>query len=548
MTTERDRFRVVMDLVDAALDLPAAERDAMLARDCADDDVRAEAKRLLDADARAGDFLDEPAAHRIRAGAMIGPFRLATLLGRGGMGEVWIGERVSDFEQKVAVKLLPIGDDSATARFVRERQILARLAHPRIAKLLDGGVTAEGRPWLAMELVEGLALMDHVTTNDLDIDARLALFVEICDAVQFAHQNLVVHRDLKPSNVIVTTAGDPKLLDFGIAKLLESDDHGLTKTNERPMTLDYAAPEQVRGDVVTTASDVWALGVILHELLTGVRPYGATSRVDLEQAILAAAPTRPSSSATSRSDKRELRGDLDAIVLKAMRRDPTERYASVEALATDVRYRLDHAPVVARGGARAYLIRTAMRRHRVAFVVSALVLTSLVVGLVSTLWQARRAREEARRAEQAQEFLISMLRAFDPREGGDKPITQRDILERGEARVSELSAQPEVQARLLQVFAETWYGMGEYDRAKIPGERALEIERRKLGSRSSIEVASTLIVLGDIDFEKGDFVASARKFEEALSIAREVWKARKRARRRRRDERARRQQTQAHRL
>jgi serine/threonine protein kinase len=225
--TERERFAAAMALVDRALDATTGEREAILAT-CTDDVVRAEARRLLAADAAAGDFLEEPAVvasavdalvqpSRAGAGDRVGAFELVTLLGRGGMGEVWVAARVgADFEQRVALKLLPVpGDDDAAARFRRERRILARLEHPGIAKLLDGGVTADGRPWLAMELVDGRHLTAHC--SELDVDERLQLFVEICDVVQFAHRNLVVHRDLKPSNIIVAADGKPRLLDFGIA-------------------------------------------------------------------------------------------------------------------------------------------------------------------------------------------------------------------------------------------------------------------------------------------------------------------------------------------
>ena len=518
MTTDRARFARVMALVDEALDVPAAEREAKLSA-CEDEDVRDEARRLIEADARADGFLDEPAAKRAREGAVFGPFRLVSLLGRGGMGEVWIAERTgADFEQQVALKLLPMtDDDAAVARFRRERQILARLAHPRIAKLVDGGVTDEGRPWLAMELVEGEDLSSHAKHHALDVEARLRLFAEVCDAVQFAHQNLVVHRDLKPSNVLVTKDGEPKLLDFGIAKLLESDDRELTRTNERPMTLDYAAPEQVRGQAVTTATDVWALGVMLHELLTGARPYRGADRLEVERAILAATPTRPSSSITDGKTKRRVRGDLDAIVLKAMRADPKDRYPTAEALAADVRRHLDHAPVEARGGARSYLLRAAIRRHRVAFVVSTIVVVSLVSGMASTLWQAHRAREEARKARQTQDFIISILQAFDPHKAGGKTITQRDILERGEARVSELGDEPEVQARLLQVFAETWYGMDEFERARGPAKRALAIEERVFG-KDSVDAAKTTLLLGEIDYEEGDYAKAQTTYAALVPV------------------------------
>ena len=463
--------------------------------------------------------LDEPSGTVV--GERIGPFRVVSFLGRGGMGEVWVAEREgADFEQRVALKLLP--GEGRAARFLRERQILARLSHPHIARLLDGGVTPEGRPWLAMELVEGLALLEHCVTKELDLDARLRLFVAVCDAVQFAHRNLVVHRDLKPGNILVDANGEPKLLDFGIAKLLGEDDASgtqLTHVGERPMTPDYASPEQVRGEDITTATDVWALGVVLHELVTGVRPHRGNVR-EIERAILESTPARPSSRVEG-ALRRRLRGDLDAIVLKALRREIDERYPSAEALAADVRRHLEGAPVSARGGATGYLIRATVRRHRLAFGFSGLVVAALVAGLVGTMWQARRAREEARKAEQAEEFLADMLRAFDPTEQGGQPVTQSEILARGEARVTEeLGDQPEVQARLLRVFAETWLNLGEHDRALAAAEKALALQRAALGPRNA-EIAKTLKILGDVHFDQARLDDAERAYTEALSITRD---------------------------
>ena len=551
MTTELEqaRFRRVMELVDQALDLPHDERDVLLARECEDPVLRTEVEKLLAADADASECLSETAAMKLpsllselaeAAGddeapmTSVGPFRLVSRLGRGGMGEVWVAERTdADFEQKVAVKLLSggRGGPDAVARFGRERRILARLTHPNIARLLDGGVTPEGQPWLAMELVEGKTLVAHCREHSLDLAARLRLFAEVCDAVQFAHRNLVVHRDLKPANILVTEAGVPKLLDFGIAKLVEEETDGpaLTRTGERPMTPEYAAPEQVRGDVVTTATDVWALGVILHELLTGVMPYATTgkSRSQVEKAILEGMPARPSTRVgepvaglSPSALRRALKGDLDAIVLKAMRLEPEQRYAAAEALAADLRRHLSGAPVLARGDATGYLIRTTLRRHRVVVGFSALVLVALVAGLVGTLWQAKRAREEAQKSERALEFLVGVLRAFDPVERGGKPVTQSEILERGEARVTQdLADQPEAQARLLAVFAETWFNIGDVARARPPAERAASLQRATLGARS-LELARTLVLLGRIDSFRGELPASERELEEALAIAR----------------------------
>jgi serine/threonine-protein kinase len=554
---DRDRFQAAMALVDRALDLPAAEREAFLARECPDPGLRAEAKRLLDADsdAEAGALLSGPAGARMPsalaslappgpardlAGTQVGPFRLTTFLGRGGMGEVWVAERVgADFEQKVAVKLLQPGGDAAAldARFRLERRILARLAHPRIARLLDGGVSGDGRPWLAMELVEGLALTEHCASRALGVEARLALFLAVCEAVQFAHRNLVVHRDLKPGNILVGAGGEPKLLDFGIAKLLEEDDSGaLTRADERPMTPHYAAPEQVRGEAVTTASDVWALGVILHELLTGVRPFATTGkgRAEVERAILETAPSRPSSRVAAQPGgatglpgglapdalRRRLKGDLDAIVLKALRREPENRYPSAEALADDVRRHLQGLPVLARGDATGYLVRSFVRRHRVGVGFSALVVAALVAGLVGTLWQARRAREEAKKAEAAQAFLASMLAVSDPAESKGKPISQHELLARGEERIErELGSEPEVQARLYRVVGDVYMQMGEWNESVRALRRSLALYEAIPGQGGAVR-ANVLRELGNALFEAGDYRGSDRYFGEALAIFR----------------------------
>ena len=537
-----------MDLVDELFDLPEEERQRVLAR--AEPELRVDATKLLEADARRDELLSRPVAAllpaalraldssprdpRAREGTRVGPFRLVSLVGQGGMGEVWVAERTAtDFRQKVAVKLLhPRGDAATTAaRFRQERRILARLAHPRIARLLDGGTTEDGCPWLAMEFVEGLSLTEHCEAKGLGIEDRLRLFAQVCDAVQFAHRNLVVHRDLKPSNVLVASDGGPKLLDFGIAKLLQEDEDDdsratLTRTGERPMTPDYAAPEQVRGDAVTTATDVWALGVMLHELLTGVRPYrGSSPRSagEVERAILEAAPSRPSAHTGDKAKRRRLKGDLDAIVLKALRLRPEDRYPSAEALASDVRRHLEGLPVTARGETAAYLLRSFVHRYRLAVGASAFGLAVVLASLVGTLWQAHRAREEARKAEQVQEFLLGLLQSFDPMEHGGRPVNERDILVRGEERLPrELGDRPDVQAKLWRAFGRTWFNMGAYDNAKPAVERALALERASLGPRSE-EEAQSLILLGDIDgVRRADLDEATRSYEAACSIYRET--------------------------
>lgn len=520
--TEQEQFAAAMELVDRALDSSASEQAAILAS-CVDSEIRARAKRLLDADAVAGTFLESRAQLAdVAANDQIGPFRILELLGRGGMGEVWLGERVdADFVQRVAIKILPsAGDRDAAARFRRERRVLARLDDPRIAKLLDGGVTSDGRPWLAMEVVEGRELL--AACKDLELEAKLRLFAEICDVVQVAHRSFVIHRDLKPSNILVTADGVPKLLDFGIAKLMPTDadsDDGLTRTSERPMTLHYASPEQIRGAEITVASDVWSLGVILHEILVGARPYVGTSRVETEAAILAAEPTRPSSK-VDRVRARELRGDLDAIVMKALRAAPSERYPSAEALGADVRHHLARSPVVARGDATGYLLRAMVRRHRAGFAVVTLVLAIVVAGIAATVWQARQAREQSARASRVSNLVVELLESFDPDRSSTGPLSQREILERNSARLSELAGDPTAQARLLVVFAQTWLDLRDPHRALPLAERAVQLAH--VFEPHGITLAKALDVRGNIEYDMQELDRATRDFSEALEVAREV--------------------------
>ncbi len=511
-----------MELVDRALEGSASERAAILAS-CADSEIRVRAQRLLEADAAADGFLELPAhPPGLAVGDPIGPFQIRALLGRGGMGEVWLGERVdADFGQRVAIKVLPItGDRDAAARFRRERRVLARLDDPRIAKFLDGGVTNDGRPWLAMELVEGPDLL--VACRSLELEAKLRLFAEICDVVQAAHRSLVIHRDLKPSNILVTADGLPKLLDFGIAKLMtpEADSEGgLTRTSERPMTLHYASPEQIRGGEITVASDVWSLGVILHEILVGARPYTGGSRVETETAILAAVPSRPSAKLEG-ARARELRGDLDAIVMKSLRAMPGERYASAEALGADIRHHLARSPVAARGDATGYLLRAMVRRHRAGFAVAGLAIGLLVAGIAGTVWQARRAREQTAKAERAANLVVGVLESFDPDRVTSSPWSQREILERSGARLSELASDPDAQARLLVVFAQTWLDLGDQRRALPLANRAVVLGYTF--DPGGLGLAKALEVRGNIEYDMLELVRARYDFADALQIAMDV--------------------------
>jgi non-specific serine/threonine protein kinase/serine/threonine-protein kinase len=397
-----------------ALDRPASARHAWLGRACATDgELQREVQSLLDAHDAAGTFIETPAAGR-RAetsrdpaaaerliGRRLGAYRIDRLIGQGGMGVVYSGRRDDGhYEQEVAIKLIAMSGfpDRARQRFQQERQILASLEHPCIARLLDAGTSEEGLPYLVMELVDGVPVDTFCDRRGIDLDGRLRLVGRICDAVQHAHQHLVVHRDLKPSNVLVTPGGVPKLLDFGIAKLL--GDGAGDGTTMPLMTPEYASPEQIRGEAISTATDVYTLGVLLYRLLTGCPPYEprADRPHDLARAICDDEP-RPPGTVSVHAFRPRLAGDLDAIVLKALCKDPARRYASVEQFSEDIRRYLSGLPVLARRDTVVYRAGKFMRRHRAASIGAALVVLTLVAGVVATSRQADAARAQRVRAE-----------------------------------------------------------------------------------------------------------------------------------------------------
>ena len=431
-----ERWQQVRAILDRAIALPASERSPYLDENCADDkELRHEVESLLRSHEDAGSvFLKLPAANLVgaldgdsldRVGRRIGVYQILEQIGHGGMGEVYHGIRADgQYEKHVAIKLVRGGFVSALLleRFRHERQILASLDHPNIGRLLDGGTTEDGTPYLIMELIEGERLDSYCDAHRLSITERLKLFCQICSAVQYAHQRLIIHRDLKPSNVLVTADGTPKLLDFGIAKLVDPEAMAEV-TMVRPMTPEYASPEQIRGEAITTASDVYSLGVVLYELLTGRSPYPGETRSShqLAQAVCEIDPAKPSTAVVKpfpsvsgdRSDaqtsdqlsslregspaklRRRLAGDLDNIVAKAMRKEPHQRYSSVEQLAEDIRRHLGGLPVTAVKGSFAYRARKFVRRNRMAIAAGALLAITLLGGIVATIRQARIARKQA---------------------------------------------------------------------------------------------------------------------------------------------------------
>ncbi|MBI1765318.1 MAG: serine/threonine protein kinase [Acidobacteria bacterium] len=427
------RWQQVKAIFQQVAELPPGERTSVLAQIAAGDEVLgAEVAKLLAADEQAEEFLEASPVPEIKqatddsaAGQTIGSYRLSRELGRGGMGTVYLAERDdAQFRQQVAIKIIRRGMDSEDIlrRFRTERQILASLNHPNIARLLDGGSTAEGRPYYVMEYIEGRFIDDYCNEQQLSLADRLKLFRQACAAVHYAHQHLVIHRDLKPSNIMVTAAGEVKLLDFGIAKLLTPDDPHATLTNLGLMTPAYASPEQVRGETVTTAADVYALGVILYELLSGHSPYRVPSDTvsELTRAICEQEPLKPSVRAEGMRDEGGgmkagsrklfssliphpsslLRGDLDNIALMALRKDPARRYASVEQFSEDLRRYLDGLPVRARPDTFRYRAGKFVQRNRSLTGAVLLVLLTLLGGIAATVRQARIAEHERALAQQ----------------------------------------------------------------------------------------------------------------------------------------------------
>ncbi|MFZ5657455.1 MAG: protein kinase domain-containing protein [Pseudomonadota bacterium] len=475
--------------LDALLELPAPARARRLDEIALQDaELAAELARMLALEAGREDFLAQPLVvpRALREGSEVGPYRLEALLGEGGMGQVWRASRADGlYQRRVALKLLRPGlaDRSLRMRFAREREILARLAHPHIAGLLDAGISAEGVPYLALEYVEGEPITRYWQRLDVPLPTRLRMFRQVCEAVTHAHANLVVHCDLKPSNILVTADGQVRLLDFGIAKLLDgAAPRDATRTGARAFTLHYAAPEQIRGAPVTTMTDVYSLGVVLYELLTGMKPYRLKRQSDAEweEAILAHDPVRPSQMLLRQSElkadrvqrqalrrrARRLMGDLDNIVHKTLCKAPEQRYPSVEALSQDLQRHLDGQPVRARPVGALYRLQKYVRRHRWGIATAAAALGVLAIAVGAVVWQSREAMEEARRAQAMRGFIVGV---FEQAGGtpGDRALDLRALLDGAVARGDrELARQPRAQAELLGVIAGLRMGLGDDAEAK----------------------------------------------------------------------------------
>jgi tetratricopeptide (TPR) repeat protein len=501
-----ERWQAVKLLLDEALGLGATERIAFLQRlAAAEPELHREVDSLLRAHEAQQSFLEVPyfgdsAMHEQTdsagswVGRRLGPYQLAEQIAEGGMGAVYRAVRLSDFQMEVAVKLVKRGMDTdfLLQRFRQERQILAGLDHPNIARLLDGGATEDGRPYLVMEYIEGIPITQFCDDHQLEETERLKLFRTVCSAVQFAHQNLVVHRDLKTGNILVTSDGNPKLLDFGIAKLMEPD-AGATVTWMRMLSPECASPEQVRGLTITTATDIYSLGVLLYRLLSGEPPHRFTTRsaAEIMRVVCEEEPKKP-------SDVKPIHADLDNIVLKAMHKDPVRRYVSADQLSVDIQHYLDGLPVIARKDTLAYRFSKFVRRHTAASVAAALAVISLMGGMATTLWQAHRAAIQQHITNAVNDFLRNDLlaRAGASQQAGpgtkpDPDLKVRTALDRAAAQIEgKFAGQPLVEASIRQTIGETYEDLGLYPEAQRHVQRALDLRRRALGERDLDTLAS----------------------------------------------------------
>jgi non-specific serine/threonine protein kinase/serine/threonine-protein kinase len=566
------RWQRVKELFqDAVLRAPDTSA-AFLDESCADDaELRREVESLLAAHREAGGFLSRPAIldpdPAEGAGEdgtrRIGAYRILAVIAHGGMGTVYRAVRDDDtFQKTVALKLVRAGAASeyVERRFRQERQILARLQHPNIATILDGGTTDEGHPYLVMEHVEGRPITAYCDERGLGTRQRLIMFGAVCAAVQYAHQNLVVHRDLKPDNILITADGTPKLLDFGIAKLLAAGvdpDGAPTATLLPMMTPEYASPEQVKGDPVTTSSDVYTLGVLLYELLAGRRPYAVKtdSMEEIVRAVCATDPPPPSAAAKTRAGNAptapalgtrptasELKGDLDTIVLRALRKEPARRYASAQELAADVARHLDGLPVLARGDTLGYRAAKFARRHRLVVTATSLVMLSLLAGIFTTVHQrsiaeAQRARAEKRFAD-VRKLANAFLFEFDdairdlPGSTPARQLVVKKALEYLDGLAQEAAADPVLQAELATAYQKVGdvqgnpYGANLGDTAGAIASYRKEVairERLRAGRERDRQPARDLVVayrrLGLIEDESGQTQAGVEHLRQALRLS-----------------------------
>ncbi len=557
------RWQQIQDLLESTLELPESERAGFLAHSCnGDESLREEVEAMLVVDTQLGDFIEKPlfSLHSdhgsLAPGDRLGSWQIVSEIGKGGMGAVYLAERAdAAYEKKAAVKLLKRGmdTDELVRRFRAERRILARLDHPHIAHLLDGGSTPDGRPYLVMEHVEGRPIDAWCTERGVSTEDRLVLFEKVCRAVHFAHRNLVVHRDLKPGNILVGADGEPRLLDFGIAKLLEGDpEPHATVMAYLPMTPEFASPEQIRGEPVTTATDVYSLGVLLYRLLARRSPYrpATEGRAALAEAVCSQEPQRPSTVVGARvkegaesahADRllaKRLRGDLDTIVKKAMSKDPSRRYESAEQLAADIRRHLEGLPVLARSAGVGYRTSKFVGRHKVGVALAAAALVAIIgTAAVAVVQRAEALREKTRaeeaqtqaenaqdRAEKAQvradwasDFLTKAFEINNPSESRGKEIKAIELLEKAREQLSTGDVQPEMAARLAVVLGKVYGQLGQYGTARELYEKALDLNSKN-GTGNGPGEAGAILGLAQVESDLGNDAEAENLMKKGLAL------------------------------
>ena len=489
-------------------------------------------------------------------GQTIGPYHLLQKIGEGGMGEVWVAEQQMPIRRKVALKLIKAGMDTkqVIARFESERQALAMMDHPAIARIFDAGETERGRPYFVMEYVQGIPLAAYCDQNRLTIQERLDLFMQVCDGVQHAHQKAIIHRDLKPSNILVAIQDGkpvPKIIDFGVAKATAQSLTEKTMFTELGMmigTPEYMSPEQAEmsGQNIDTRTDIYSLGVILYELLTGARPFESRElrRAALEEMrrkIREEDPPKPSTrlgsmgeASTASAQKRrmelpslvrQLRGDLDLITMKALEKDRTRRYGTPSEMKTDIERFLSHQPIIARAPSASYRVGKFVRRHRVGVGVASLLIVVLIAFAVTMAIQSKkiagerdRANQEAETARQVSDFLVGLFKVSNPGEARGNSVTAREILDKGADKVTgELQGQPPVQGKLMYTMGTVYSSLGLYDRAQDLLEKSLAVRTRALGPNHT-DVGTTLKLLGNVASSKGDLVKAKELYLKAMAI------------------------------
>ena len=496
MSISAQKWARVVELFAEATTMPVQQRESFIDETCGTDaELRAELLSLLQAHDRTSGPLDgvpvfvddETVAEELveRPGMVVGPYRLLRPIGEGGMGSVWLAERADGvLKRPVALKRPHLSWIGALAgRMELERDILAGLEHAGISRLYDAGVTPDGQPYLALEYVEGVPIPEYCSAHHLSIRKRLELFLQVLEAVRYAHAHLVIHRDLKPSNILVSTDGRVQLLDFGIAKLLDAQALNEAGAQHAAFTPDYASPEQIRGEVMSTASDIYSLGVVLYEMLTGSRPYSLAKRANsLADAVSTLVVRPPSTAVSDPALQRQLQGDVDAIVGKALKLAAAERYATADALAADITRHLRDEPVTARADRAVYRMRKFFLRYRWQSASAALAVIALVTGMAVALWQARAARMEAARAEQVKSFALALLDSADSDSGAGVATTAVDLLQSARKTVeSELAGRPAIAAELMAAIGYGLIGQGRSEDAAALLEKAVSLSSQANG-------------------------------------------------------------------